>query len=473
MMALAPQSTDAYLAAVVMAVTDAIVAADERGDVVLWTGAAETMFGWEPHEILGEPLATIVPEPLRAAHEAGMARVAAGAPSALVGQAPLELEGLHRDGHHFPIELSLGRGEHRGALVFVGVVRDISERRAEQDRLRVAQERFRSAFDHAPIGVAMTDGEGRYVEANPAFCAMVGYTPAELARLRFSDLTHPDDRPNDARALGRLLGGTRDHERVRKRYVRSDGREVYVQVDVSTMRATDGTFAHFLSQVQDVTELEHFASTASHDLNEPLRIVDGYLALLERRLADRTTAEERELFGETRGATGRMRELIEALLGYARAGTAPADRVPVDATAIAREAVASLAAAALDHRATVEVGELGRVEADATLLRQVLQNLVANAIKFADRDGPVVRVTATTDADGAWCCSVADNGPGIPPADRERVFGMFTRTATAAGTAGNGIGLAAVERAVRRHGGRIWVQEAPGGGADFRFLLPA
>ena len=462
----------ALLAAVTMAVTDAVVAADDRGNVLLWTGAAASMFGWSEDEVVGRPLHVIMPERYRAAHAAGFARVAAGGPSDLVGRTTVELEGLRRDGTEFPIELSLGRGEHLGAPVFVGVVRDITERRAEQERLRVSQERFRSAFEHAPIGMTMTTTAGHYLEANPAFCAIVGYSPGELASRTFSELTHPDDREHDDGVQARLLAGERDHERVLKRYVRKDGRIASVQVDVSAVRDGQGRAAHFLSQVQDVTDLEHFASTASHDLNEPLRIVDGYLALLERRAAARLTDEEKAFFGEAREATGQMRELIDALLAYARTGTAEARREELDAGVVAREALRALDAAVRERRAQVEVGPLPRVRADATLLRQVLQNLLANAVKFADAAGPRIALTAEP-SEGGWTFSVRDNGPGIPVADREKVFGMFTRTATAVGTSGSGIGLAAAERAVRRHQGRIWVADSPGGGADVRFFLPS
>jgi signal transduction histidine kinase len=219
-------------------------------------------------------------------------------------------------------------------------------------------------------------------------------------------------------------------------------------------------------------ELAEFAAVASHDLRSPLGAIDGYLTLLLDVYGDDIPARGRDWVGVARTAVARMLSLTESLLSYARAGAATCEREPVDVAALVEQVSADLRNELRAVAATVEVQPSAPpVDADPVLLRQLLQNLVANAVKHRDPERACrIDVSVGTDDDG-WVVAVADHGRGIPAEDRERVFAMFTRLDDAP-PGGSGIGLATCTRIVDQHGGRIWIEDTPGGGATVCFFLP-
>lgn len=254
------------------------------------------------------------------------------------------------------------------------------------------------------------------------------------------------------------------------------GRRFFAAVirDVSARHAMDAELQGALRELErSNAELQQFASVASHDLNEPLRIVDGYLGLLRRRYAGQLDETAEEFIGYAVDAVGRMQRLIDDLLRYARAGAGPARRSPVDLGGLAQEAIARLSATIEAADARVELAGLPTVAADGPLLRQVFQNLLGNAVKFRREDVPcVVRISATR-LEGAWEISVCDNGIGVDDDAALRIFDMFGRGRGAGrDRAGSGIGLALCKRAVEAHGGAIRVLRVTDGGSDFRFTLP-
>jgi PAS domain S-box-containing protein len=477
----------APLHAIAQAVADAIIGADPEGRIILWVGGAEAIFGYAAEEALGRPIADLVPESRRPRYLDIFRKVVTGQQPRIEGAAgsptgPVLVYALRRDGRVFPAELTLNRGVHDGEPFLAAVIRDISSRVAAEEELLVAQERFRSAFEHAATGMTMSAPSGRYLDANRAFCELVGRDRDEVLASTFSDITHPEDNEADLMTVARLQSGEIDRLRLEKRYVRPDGTPVWADVVVSLVRDANGAPVHYLTQALDVTdrrraaeelersnaELAQFAAVASHDLSEPLRIVDGFLALVQQRAAERLDEQVLEYVGEARGGAARMRQLIDALLRYAKAGADALQPTTVSLDVIAREALGALAAAIEERGAHVELEPLPDVQGDTTLLRQVLQNLLSNAVRHAATERPEVRVHARR-LPAAWEVSVADNGPGVAAEVRPRMFDMFVRGRGG----GAGLGLAICRRAVERHGGRIWVQDAPGGGADVRFTLPA
>ena len=217
-------------------------------------------------------------------------------------------------------------------------------------------------------------------------------------------------------------------------------------------------------------ELQRFATVASHDLREPLRVVSGFAELLGRRHADELGPEGRRFVEAITGGVARMDEMISDLLAYARAGRVDQPLEPVDANEVMGEVLASLQRAIEDAHAQVEVEPLPMVNGNAPALRQLFQNLIANAIKFVDDGAPRVRVWAAEVPEG-WRFTIRDNGIGIDADQAERIFGMFTRLHGAERYPGTGVGLAVCQRIVDVHGGRIWVEPAPGGGSQFMFTI--
>lgn len=218
-------------------------------------------------------------------------------------------------------------------------------------------------------------------------------------------------------------------------------------------------------------ELEQFAYVASHDLNEPLRTVSGFVELLQRRYRGELDEQADEFIHYAVDGTKRMQRMLDDLLQLSRAGRGDLAPQPVDLGRLVGDVTAGLATAINAAGGTVRADGLPVVHADPHALERILQNLVANAVKFVNGEAPVVAVSAER-GPAEWIVGVADNGIGVAPEQAERVFGMFQRLHGREEYAGSGIGLSICQVLVERHGGRIWVEPTPGGGATFKFTLP-
>jgi len=219
-------------------------------------------------------------------------------------------------------------------------------------------------------------------------------------------------------------------------------------------------------------ELEQFAYVASHDLQEPLRMVSSYLQLLARRYRGKLDEDGEEFMRFALDGARRGQQLINDLLAFSRVGTRRRELRPTDCERVLEAALQSLEVAARESGATISHGPLPTVMGDGPQLSLVLQNLVGNALKFRGPDLPRVNVTAERQG-GEWVLAVEDNGLGIAPEYFDRIFLIFQRLHTREEYPGTGIGLAIAKRIVERHGGRIWVESAPGRGSTFRFSIPA
>jgi light-regulated signal transduction histidine kinase (bacteriophytochrome) len=218
-------------------------------------------------------------------------------------------------------------------------------------------------------------------------------------------------------------------------------------------------------------ELNQFASVASHDLQEPLRTVRGFVQLLQKKYSNQLDAEADTFIEFAVDGTKRMETLIKDLLAYARVGSRGKEPVPIDAGAALRQAMDNLSASIQEVGAEVTHGQLPTVKADPSQLPQLFQNLLGNAIKFHGEAPPKIHVDARRDGD-CWQFSVRDNGIGIAPKLHDEIFEVFRRLHTQKQYAGTGIGLAICKKIVDRHGGRIWVESQPGQGAIFYFTIP-
>ncbi len=218
-------------------------------------------------------------------------------------------------------------------------------------------------------------------------------------------------------------------------------------------------------------DLQHFAYIASHDLQEPLRMVTSYLQLLERRYKEQFDTDAREFIAYAVDGVTRMQGLINALLSYSRVGTRGKPFAPTDCAVILERALTNLKVAIEESNAVVTHDPLPTVMADDVQLTQVFQNLIGNAVKFRGKRTPQVHVGAQR-GKGEWIFSVRDNGIGIDPQHFERIFMIFQRLHTQDEYPGAGIGLAVCKKIVERHGGRIWVESLPGQGSTFYFTIP-
>ena len=219
-------------------------------------------------------------------------------------------------------------------------------------------------------------------------------------------------------------------------------------------------------------ELEQFAYVASHDLQEPLRMVSSYVALLGRRYDGQLDDRADKYIHFAVDGANRMQRLIHDLLAYSRVGTRGGELTPTDTASVLRETLSNLEVAIDESEAEVVYSDLPSVMGDPSQLRQLFQNIVGNALKFQSESRPRVELEASRDGD-QWTFSIRDNGVGFDQRYAERVFGVFKRLHRNADIPGTGIGLAICQRIIERHGGRIWAESKLGEGSCFYFTLPA
>ncbi len=222
--------------------------------------------------------------------------------------------------------------------------------------------------------------------------------------------------------------------------------------------------------VESNRELEAFASAASHDLQEPLRMVVSYLELLKRRYRNSIDRDGQEFMDFAIDGATRMKNLISDLVDYARVGTNSKQLKPTSTDEVVTSVLTDLETVIADSGAKVTKTRLPDVIGDDVQLRQLFQNLISNAIKFAD-DKPEIKISAVL-KNKEYVFSVADNGPGIDLKYHESIFLIFKQLNKRAQKSGSGIGLATAKKIVKKHGGKIWVESSPGKGSTFYFTLP-
>jgi PAS domain S-box-containing protein len=244
-----------------------------------------------------------------------------------------------------------------------------------------------------------------------------------------------------------------------------------MQAEAAVRDANDELERQARELMRSNAELQQFAYVASHDLQEPLRMISSYTQLLQRRYGDRFDKEAREFMDYVVDGAARMKQLIEDILAYSRVGTRGRDFRRVQSEAAFRKAVVNLRGAIEARGATITADTLPEVAADEAQLAQLFQNLIGNALKFAGEQAPSVHVSAAERGD-SWEFAVRDNGIGIDPQYFERIFMVFQRLHAKSEYPGTGIGLAICKKVVDRHGGHIRVESQPGQGSTFFFTLP-
>lgn len=243
-------------------------------------------------------------------------------------------------------------------------------------------------------------------------------------------------------------------------------------VDVSARKLIERSLQDTLDRLRaSNSELEQFAYAASHDLQEPLRAISGCLQIIERRYREKLDAEADELIGHVVQGAARMKGLIDDMLSFSRVAHNEVQFLPTDMEKILSFVLLNLKAAIAESGAEITHEALPVLKADPTQMTLLLQNLIANAIKFRGNAKPKIHLSVQRQRDG-WKIGVHDNGIGIAPEFAERIFGMFKRLHTREAYPGSGIGLAICKKIAERHGGRLWVESVPKQGSSFFFALP-
>jgi light-regulated signal transduction histidine kinase (bacteriophytochrome) len=246
----------------------------------------------------------------------------------------------------------------------------------------------------------------------------------------------------------------------------------HLSVELDERRRAEQQLARYADELaRSNTELEQFAYVASHDLQEPLRMVASFTQLLGRRYRGKLDQDADEFIGYAVDGANRMQRLLNDLLAYSRVGTRGKPLGPTDCNVVFKQARDNLAKAIEESSTVIFQDSLPVVAADEMQLLQVFQNLIANAIKFRGPEPPQIRVTAAR-RDHEWVFAIKDNGIGIAPEHQERIFSIFQRLHHRSEYPGTGVGLAICKKIVERHGGRSWVESQLGKGSTFYFSLP-
>jgi PAS domain S-box-containing protein len=372
--------------------------------------------------------------------------------------------------------------------------RGVGVRKAAEAHLAQMEGRYRGLLEAAPDAMVVVNQAGEIVLLNLQAEKQFGYSRDELLGQKVTNLIP------EGFAERLIADGLRSAEDALAQQIgtgieliarRRDGAEFPIELmlsplesaegilvtaairDISRRRAADADLRHKVEELnRSNEELGHFAYVASHDLQEPLRMVASYLQLISRRYKGKLDSDADEFIDYAVDGASRMQQLIQDLLTYSRVGTTGQDLVDTSSEAALQQALANLSSAIEESGALVTHDPLPAVLADETQLTQLFQNLVGNAIKYHGPSAPPrIHVSAARSAEKRWTFAVSDDGLGIASEYFERIFGMFQRLHKREEFGGTGIGLAICKRIVERHGGVISVESQPGQGSTFRFDL--
>jgi PAS domain S-box-containing protein len=374
-------------------------------------------------------------------------------------------------------------GDELGVLVdrFNEMLAGIQSRDAD---LKSERERFRFMAESMPQKIFTATPQGDVDYFNLQWMEFTGLSFDQIKNWGWTQFIHPADLEENLRVWRHALE-TGQPFIFEHRFRRADGQYRWHLSRVQAMRDAHGKISMWIGSNTDIHEqkqkeealrranedLQQFAYAASHDLQEPIRNVAVYSEIVERRYHDRLDDEGRQFLGFLKEGGRRLATLVNDLLAYTRAGVGEFNDTPVASSAVLQHTLASLAEAIRESGATVTHEALPQVYIGESHLQQVFQNLIVNALKYRGHDPPRIHISAV--ARGAmWCFSVSDNGIGIEPQYKEKIFGVFKRLHHDRSHSGTGIGLAICQRVVERYGGRIWVESELGKGSTFFFTVP-
>ncbi len=330
--------------------------------------------------------------------------------------------------------------------------------------------------------------DGYFKRINAAWEKTLGHTIEEMLTVPYLSFVHPDDQEATI-AEAEKLSDRQDTVWFENRYRCSDGSykwllwrattvpgstRIYAAArDITNHKAASEALARTAEELKrSNAELDQFASVASHDLQEPLRMVTSYLGLLQRRCAGQVDPEGEKFITYAVDGASRMRVLIDDLLAWSRVGTRAKPFTATNFETVLASVLRDLELTLRESGAQVTHDPLPTLLADPVQIAQLLQNLIGNAVKFHGAEAPHIHVSAQP-AGRLWDFAIRDNGIGIDPKYFELIFTIFQRLHTRAEYPGTGIGLAVCKKIVERHGGTIWIESSPGAGSTFRFTIGA
>ena len=388
--------------------------------------------------------------------------------------------------------------------LIAGLERHVAELKRTSQALGESEERFRAAFENANVGVCLVATDGHLLKVNDAMCQMFGYTHQELEEMNINSIAYPDDLDISPTFIKNAISGEANQANFDKRYIHKQGHIIWGHVSISLVRDVQGEPLYFISHVQDVTarkraeeeiqklnqeleqrvldrtaqleasnkELEAFAYSISHDLRAPLRHIDGFLELLQKKTATMLDEQGRHYMTNVSEAARRMGILIDDLLSFSRMGRSEISKSQVDLDELVQDVIREFRPEVEGRDIQWQISPLPLVTGDRAMLRIVLVNLISNALKFT-RPRKIARIEIGCEKgkEAEVVIFVRDNGMGFDMNYADKLFGVFQRLHRQEDFEGTGIGLANVRRIINRHGGKTWAEGEVDRGATFYFSL--
>lgn len=462
----------------------------DRNDCISYVNSfAAEQFGKLPEEVIGKQRTELFPPQVAEDQKLGLQHVFETGQS-LSSEAPISFPNgvIWLDTKLVPI-----LDKQQNVTAVMGVSRNITERIKSEEELRSINERFSLATHSAQLGVWDWDIPNNCLVWDDQMYALYekdkdNFTVSYEA---WMDGLHPEDGIHMESEVQEALRGEKQLD-TQFRAMFSDGSIKHIKANALVIKDSSGQPIRMTGINYDITEriiaqenlnkanqelarsnaeLERFAYVASHDLQEPLRMVASYLQLLERRYKDRLDGDALEFISYAVDGSNRMKTLINDLLAYSRVATRGREFKPIDCNEVIKLVLSTLKPVIEETSAVISYDPLPKILGDETQINQLFQNLIGNAIKFHGDAPPEIHVGVRKE-ETKWVFSVSDNGIGIDPQFFERIFIIFQRLHNREKYQGTGIGLAISKRIIERHGGRIWIESEPDKGSTFFFSIP-
>jgi PAS domain S-box-containing protein len=479
---------------------DAIICMDKNGLITFWNPQAEKIFGWSMEEVMGRPLSeTIIPATYRAHHNRGLEAYAKTGQGRNLNTI-LELSAINRNNEEFPVELTVLPIRQEKEEFFCAFVRDITGRKMAEQQLKLSKERYDTIAKATNDVIYEWDLVRNVNYWGEGYETLFGHkrTGDTMPTGSWLDNLHPEEKDSILASAYEAFE-TKKTSLVRElRFRCADGSYKTVFDKLVIVYDQEGKPLRIVGAMQDITErkknetsiinlndelnkraeelaasnseLEQFAYVASHDLQEPLRMVTGFLELLKSKYENNLDETARQYIQFSADGAERMKQLILDLLEYSRVNTSQEKHASTDISEIIYQVLDTYVCKIKTSNAIVKVSLMPSARVNKLQMTQLFQNLIGNALKYNRAEQPKIEI-GFEEKCTHWQFFVKDNGIGIDPKFYERIFIIFQRLHTKNQFSGTGIGLAICKKIVEKHEGKIWVNSTPGQGSTFYFTI--
>ena len=469
-----------------------ILTTNNQGLIKSFNHAAEQIFGYQEQELINKSIKLLIPNASVSEQHTRLQNSKNSGKNRLFDIGRIS-SGRRKDGSVFPLDFGATAVLLRKETIITSFLRDISLQKKLENNLKSREKLFSTFVNSAPVMMWMLDANHKPMMFNDTWLSISGNSlEQELAKFWDGKNIHADDRNRVHEKYNEAIIQHQSFD-MEYRILGQDGKFIWLH-EIGVPYKDNNIYQGFIGIGVDITikkdsemqlrnynqdlkrsneELEQFAYVASHDLQEPLRMVSSYTQLLARRYQDKLDDDANEFIAFAVDGANRMQTLIQDLLSFSRVGKSKQSLKPIELDEILQSVLSSLTMVIDESNAQIEIQQhLPRVLADQSQLQQLFQNLISNAIKYRCEDRVVCINVSYRKTEDLWQFSIADNGIGIGTNYFERIFVIFQRLHGKDKYSGTGIGLAVCKRIVEGHGGTIWLDSELGSGSTFHFTLP-